>query len=116
MSQKLDELRTLAIALFEACEKKKAEHGPDIWGGEHPQDWRNAPTETVEVWEAVARVAFDSVTQCRSNDEMERADEAEEALRQISVMVCGIDPSDGEGTSPEEIVEWVKAKVEGDKA
>lgn len=39
--------------------------------------------------------------------ETERADDAEEALREICIL-NGFDPSDGEGTSPKEVVEVVR--------
>lgn len=107
MPQKLDELRTLAIKLFEAGEKVKGKHGKHVWGHD-PRDWRDQPSETIEVWEAVAREAYARVTIRRVGDETERANEAEEALRQISVMVCDRDPSDDEGSSVEGILEDVE--------
>src|SRR6185312_11134850 len=54
------------------------------------------------------RVLKDSLTK-----EEERVEEAEEALREIH-MLCGHgDPSDGEGTSPAEVVDGLKDFIAG---
>lgn len=56
MSEKLDEVRTLAIQLYNANLRRKKKHGPYIWG--RPTEWRDLPSESVEVWDAVALEAI----------------------------------------------------------
>jgi hypothetical protein len=52
MKQKLDEVRTLAIKLFEAGQEEKRKQPPEIWGT--ITDYRDLPSESVDVWDAVA--------------------------------------------------------------
>jgi hypothetical protein len=56
--QKLDEVRTLAIKLFDAAQKKKQRQPPSIWGGVENLKWRHLPSESVAVWDAVAIEAY----------------------------------------------------------
>lgn len=46
------------------------------------------------------------------NDTEERMEEAEEGLREICILCGGFDPSNGEGTSPNEIVQYVKEQLQ----
>jgi hypothetical protein len=59
MKQKLDEVRTLAIKLFEAGEREKRKHAKCIWG--QSKEWRDLPSESVAVWDAVAICAYDQL-------------------------------------------------------
>lgn len=57
MKQKLDEARTLAIKLYEAGQKVKRSQPAHIWG--RPLiGWRDLPSESVAVWDAVAIEAY----------------------------------------------------------
>lgn len=56
MKQKLDQVRTLAIKLFEAAQKVKRSHPKGIWG--QIPEWRDLPSESVAVWDAIAIEAF----------------------------------------------------------
>lgn len=58
MNQKLDELRTLAVQLFEASQAEKRKHGPEIWGDSRNHKFRDLPPESVAVWDAVALAAI----------------------------------------------------------
>lgn len=58
MKQQLDECRTLAIKLFEAGEAEKRRQPKNIWGNQI-RTWRELPTESVAVWDAIALCAFD---------------------------------------------------------
>lgn len=53
--QRLDEVRTLAIRLFNAGRRQKQKHGPHIWDD---TKWKDLPSESVEVWDAVAMEAI----------------------------------------------------------
>jgi hypothetical protein len=55
MKQKLDEVRTLAIKLYEAGQKEKRKQPKEIWGD---TTWRDLPSESVAVWDAVAICAY----------------------------------------------------------
>lgn len=57
MKQKLDEVRTLAIKLFEAGQAEKRRQPKEIWGG-NIQTWRDLPKESVAVWDAIAICAY----------------------------------------------------------
>ena len=59
MKQKLDDVRTLAIKLFEAGEKEKRKHAKCIWG--QSKEWRDLPSESVAVWDAIAICAYDQL-------------------------------------------------------
>lgn len=61
MKQKLDEIRTLAIKLFEAGEAEKRKGAQCIWGP--PKDWRDLPSESVAVWDAIAICAYKELRQ-----------------------------------------------------
>jgi hypothetical protein len=54
--QQLDAARTLAIKLFEAGEAEKRKQ-PKIWGV--TRKWRDLPSESVKVWDAIAVCAYD---------------------------------------------------------
>lgn len=58
MKQKLDEVRTLAIKLFNASQDEKRRQPPEIWGDGRLQNWRDLPSESVAVWDAVAICAY----------------------------------------------------------
>lgn len=58
MKQELDEARTLAIKLFEAGESEKRKQPKNIWNGQI-RTWRDLPSESVAVWDAIALCAFD---------------------------------------------------------
>ncbi len=58
MKQKLDEARTLAIKLFEAGQEAKRKFPPEIFGDDAFRQWRDLPSESVAVWDAVAICAF----------------------------------------------------------
>ena len=54
--QQLDKVRTLAIKLFEAGEAEKSKQPKYIWG--ETRQWRDLPSESVAVWDAVAMCAY----------------------------------------------------------
>jgi hypothetical protein len=54
MAQKLDEVRTLAVKLFEASQKEKRSQPLEIWGESANLKFRDLPSESVAVWDAVA--------------------------------------------------------------
>ena len=56
MKQKLDEVRTLAIKLYEAGQKEKRNqpHSSVTWGYDCQRTWRDLPSESVAVWDAIA--------------------------------------------------------------
>lgn len=56
MKQQLDEVRTLAIKLYEAGKKEKQKQPKYIWG--RVLQWRDLPSETIAVWDAVAICAY----------------------------------------------------------
>lgn len=55
--QQLDEARTLAIQLFEAGEAEKRKQPKHIWEGQ-TRTWRDLPSESVAVWDAIAIEAY----------------------------------------------------------
>ena len=57
MKQTLDEARTLAIKLFEAGEAEKRKQPKHIWEGQ-TRTWRDLPSESVAVWDAIAIAAY----------------------------------------------------------
>ncbi len=61
MKQKLDEVRTLAIKLYEAGQEAKRKQPEEIWGSSRTLEWRDLPSETVAVWDAVAICAYDEL-------------------------------------------------------
>lgn len=61
MKQQLDEIRTLAIKLFEASRKEKRKQPAEIWGYGRILEWRDLPSESVAVWDAVARCAYEQL-------------------------------------------------------
>ena len=58
MKQKLDEIRTLAIKLHRASEAEKMKQPKAIWGQSKARVWRDLPSESVDVWDAVAMEAY----------------------------------------------------------
>ncbi len=60
MKQKLDEVRTLAIKMFEASEDEKSKQPPEIWGRSSGQKlkFELLPSESLDVWDAVALCAI----------------------------------------------------------
>ena len=54
------EIRTLAIKLYEAGEAEKRKHPKHIWEG-LMRTWRDLPSESVAVWDAVAICAYDQL-------------------------------------------------------
>ena len=58
MKQKLDEARTLAIKLYEAAQVEKRSQPKEIWGEGRFTKWRDLPSESVAVWDAVAICAY----------------------------------------------------------
>jgi hypothetical protein len=66
MKQKLDEVRTLAIKLFEAGEAEKRKQPKHIWEGQ-TRTWRDLPSESVAVWDAIAICAYGQLK--RHNDQ-----------------------------------------------
>jgi hypothetical protein len=59
MKQKLDEVRTLAIKLHRASEREKMRQPRHIWGQTRPRKWRDLPSESEAVWDAVAIRAYE---------------------------------------------------------
>lgn len=57
MKQQLDEVRTLAVKLFEAGQVEKRNQPPEIWGSDRDRKFRDLPSESVAVWDAVALAA-----------------------------------------------------------
>jgi hypothetical protein len=58
MKQKLDAARTLAVKLFQAAQNEKMRQPPSIWGDDRLRNWRDLPSESVAVWDAVAIEAY----------------------------------------------------------
>ena len=58
MKQKPDEVRTLAIKLFEAGQNEKRKQSPIIWGESRDYTWREIGNYEMEVWDAVAMAAY----------------------------------------------------------
>lgn len=58
MKQKLDKLRTLAVKLFEAGQTEKRKQSVEIWGEGRNLKFRDLPSESVEVWDAIALAAI----------------------------------------------------------
>jgi hypothetical protein len=78
MKQKLDEARTLAIKLFQAAQAEKMRQPKEIWGDDRLRNWRDLPSESVAVWDAVAIRAYDllkghNVEQCMRRARMRNA-------------------------------------------
>ena len=71
MRQKLDEVRTLAMKLFEAAQREKRKQ-PGIWANPELK-WRHLPSESVAVWDAVAICAYKQLD--RHNTELRRGEE-----------------------------------------
>lgn len=67
--QQLDEARTLAIQLFNAGEAEKRKQPKHIWGGQL-REWRDLPSESVAVWDAIAIEAY---RRLRHNDQAHRS-------------------------------------------
>jgi hypothetical protein len=59
LKQQLDEVRTLAIKLFESGEAEKRKQPRFIWG--NTRNWCDLPSESVAVWDAIARCAYDQL-------------------------------------------------------
>lgn len=58
MRQALDEVRTLAVKLFEAGQAEKRKQPWDVWGTARDTKFRDLPSESIAVWDAVALAAF----------------------------------------------------------
>jgi hypothetical protein len=58
MRQKLDEVRTLAVALFEAAQQARRKQPPEIWGDAANRKFRDLPSESVDVLDAMAMEAI----------------------------------------------------------
>jgi hypothetical protein len=56
--QKLDEVRTLAVKLYEAGQTEKRNQPKNIWGSDIVRKFRDLPSESVAVWDAVALAAL----------------------------------------------------------
>jgi hypothetical protein len=63
--QQLDEVRTLAIKLFEAGEAQKRNQPKHIWG--QTRTWEDLPSESVAVWDAVAICAYQQLKRQQSS-------------------------------------------------
>ena len=55
---KLDDARTLAIQLYEAGQKEKRRQPKGIWGYDSRRNWRDLPSESMAVWDAIAICAY----------------------------------------------------------
>ena len=75
MPQKLDELRTLAVALFEAGQREKRKQAPTIWANSELK-YRDLPSESVAVWDAVA---MEAIKRLRRHNVRAQAGRAERA-------------------------------------
>lgn len=60
MKQKLDEVRTLAVTLYEAGQSQKRKQPPEIWG-DRDRKFQDMPSEGVAVWDAIAIAAINHV-------------------------------------------------------
>lgn len=69
------EVRMLAIKLFEAARTEKIKQGEEIWGRDLP-GWHYQPSESVAMWEAVARCAMRQNTPVRIVSALMEADRA----------------------------------------
>lgn len=59
MKQKLDEVRTLAVKLFEAGQRQKRKQPVGIWGSaDRDRTFDDLCSESVAVWDAVAITAI----------------------------------------------------------
>jgi hypothetical protein len=58
MKQKLDALRTLAVKLYEAGQVEKRKQRPEIWGADRDRKFRDLPSESIAVWDAIALAAI----------------------------------------------------------
>lgn len=56
--QSLDEIRTLAVKLFEAGQIEKRKHPKRIWGDDANIQFRDLPSESVDIWDAIAIEAY----------------------------------------------------------
>ena len=63
MKQELDEIRTLAIKLHEAGQKEKRRQPRHIWMDSADRQWRDLPSESVAVWDAIAICAYQQLRQ-----------------------------------------------------
>src|SRR6185436_8133591 len=80
MKQKLDEVRTLAIKLYEAGQATKRKQPKEIWGSDRDRAWCDLPSESVAVWDAVAILAYKQVPLYKRED-------CVRALRRIKLLV-----------------------------
>jgi len=55
----MSEIRTLAIKLYEAGQKRKRKQPTEIWGEGRNTTWQDLPSESADVWDAVAICAFE---------------------------------------------------------
>ena len=65
MKQKCDELRTLAIKLFEAGQIQKRKQPEEIWGENRNLKFRDLSSESVAVWDTIALAAIKHVRKRR---------------------------------------------------
>ncbi len=56
MKNELDEVRTLAIKLFNASQTEKQKQPKYIWGTS--LKWRDLPSESIALWDAIAVCAL----------------------------------------------------------
>lgn len=61
MKQELDKIRTLAGELFEAAQREKRRQPKEIWGEARYMKFREVPSETVAVMDAMAIQAYKSL-------------------------------------------------------
>lgn len=58
MKQKPDEIRVLAVELFDAGQREKRKQSPQIWGNNRYLRFESLPCESVAVWDAIAIAAI----------------------------------------------------------
>jgi len=63
MKQQLDKLRTLSVRLFEAGQTEKRKQPLEIWAGNRDLKFRDLPSESVKVCDAIALEAFKCLTE-----------------------------------------------------
>lgn len=80
VKQKLDELRTLAIKLYESGQAEMRKQPPEIWGDQRERKYRDMPSEGVAVWDAIALAALKATTPKKDSKSMRLYD----ALKSIA--------------------------------
>ncbi len=71
MKQKLDQVRTLAVQLFNAGQREKRKAPKEIWGANAHLKFENLPSETVAVLDAMAIEVYRKCV-ARQNNELTR--------------------------------------------